>query len=72
MDERDKKLFDQVDEFRTREGGLSDQLNRYRDSREEYEKLLRGGRDTRPPSPLERVRRQRAAGRLRGAIGRDH
>lgn len=70
MNDRDKELFEQVDQFRSRNGGLSDQLERYRRSREEYEKLIRG-RDEAPSVPLERGRRQRAAGRLKGAIDRD-
>lgn len=71
QDNQDKEVFDQVDEVRAREGGLSDQLRRYRHSREEYEKLLGGSRDSTPSTPLERVRRQRSAGRLREAIERD-
>jgi hypothetical protein len=70
MTDRDKDLFDQVGRFRSREGGLGAQLDRYRRSREEYDKLLRG-REAAPSVPLQRGRKQRAAGRLRGSVGRD-
>lgn len=70
--DRDKEVFERVEEVRGREGGLSEQLERYRHSRDEYEKIFRRSRETTPSAPLERVRRQRSAGHLREAIDREH
>lgn len=73
MDKREANVFKEVERLRGREGGLGEQLDRYRQSRDQYEKLRSGQPQEKGPSiPLKGSPRQAGAARStpRGAFGR--
>lgn len=69
MDKKESKLFEEVERLRSEDGGLGEKLDRYRQSRGQYERLVKGREETGPSVPLQRSRRQATAhGRIRGIV----
>jgi hypothetical protein len=58
--ERDTDVFQEVERLRREDSGLGDKLERYRQSRGHYERLVGRG-ETAPSVPLQRSRRQATA-----------
>jgi hypothetical protein len=70
MDKKERRVFAEVSRLRSNQG-LGEKLDRYRESRDQYERLLEGQRDVAPASslPLQRSQRQASAhGRIRGIV----
>jgi hypothetical protein len=67
MDRKERKVFVEVNRLRGQEG-LGEKLDRYRQSRDQYERLLKG-RESGPSVPVQRSQRQGTAhGRVRGTV----
>lgn len=69
MDKKESKLFKEVERLRGEDGGLGEKLDRYRQSRGHYERLVKGREETEPSVPLQRSRRRATSqGRIRGIV----
>jgi len=69
MDKKESRLFEEVERLRGEDGGLGEKLDRYRQSRGHYERLVKGREESGPSVPLQRSRRQASArGRIRGIV----
>lgn len=69
MDKKERKLFEEVERLRVEEGGLGEKLDRYRQSRGRYERVVKGRDEAGPSVPVQRSRRQASAkGRIRGIV----
>ena len=68
MDKKERKVFAEVDRLRGDEG-LGEKLDRYRQSRDQYERLFKGHKESGPSLPLQRP--ASARGRVRGIFGRN-
>jgi hypothetical protein len=72
MDRKERKVFAEVNRLRSEEGGLGEKLERYRQSRDQYERLLKGRRESgsAPPLPLQRSQDHSSVhGHIRGVVG---
>jgi len=70
MDKKERKVFAEVDRLRG-DQGLGEKLDRYRQSRDQYERLFKGRKESGPASalPLQRTQRQTSEhGRIRGVV----
>jgi hypothetical protein len=68
MDKKERKVFAEVNRLRG-DQGLGEKLDRYRQSREQYERLLKGRQESGPAIPLQRSQRETSAqGRIRGIV----
>lgn len=69
MDKKERKLFKEIERLRGEDSGLGEKLERYRESRGQYERLVKGREESGPSIPLQRSRRQATAkGRIRGIV----
>jgi hypothetical protein len=68
MDKKERKVFAEVNRLRD-DQGLGEKLDRYRQSRDQYERLLKGRQENGPSVPLQRTQQQTSAhGRIRGVV----
>jgi hypothetical protein len=68
MDKKERKVFAEVNRLRD-DQGLGEKLDRYRQSRDQYERLLKGRQENSPSVPLQRTQQQTSAhGRIRGVV----
>jgi len=73
MDRKERKVFAEVDRLRD-DQGLGEKLDRYRQARDQYERLFKGRKETGPAPALTPQRSQRqtsARGRIRGIVDRN-
>jgi hypothetical protein len=62
MDKRERKLFKELERLRVEDGGLGEKLERYRQSRAQYDRLVKGREDTsRASLPVQGSRRRASA-----------
>jgi hypothetical protein len=62
MDKKERKLFKELDRLRVEDGGLGEKLERYRQSRAHYDRLVKGREDTsRASLPVQGSQRRASA-----------